>query len=171
MQPEASSSKPHPLPFHNPQNPGQLEQESVHDVYEAIAPHFSATRHKVGYNRNATACMLLTQQPWPLITTFLSTLPPNSFGLDSGAGNGKYLPTASTFGHETIALDRSANLLGIARAQRDGGGYECVRADLGFEGWRDGIFVSDQWSCAVVVELTPVGLCNQRRSGTPSFDT
>lgn len=56
-----------------------------------------------------------------------------------------------------IALDRSSGLLGIARGQRGedgvegservgmevvGGVEECVRGDLGFEGWREGVFVS-----------------------------
>jgi hypothetical protein len=58
-----------------------------------------------------------------------------------------------------IALDRSLGLLSVARAQKGdaaegvgaaegddgdvvGGVEECVRGDLGFEGWRDGVFVS-----------------------------
>ena len=56
-----------------------------------------------------------------------------------------------------IALDRSSGLLGIARGQRGedgvegaervgvevvGGVEECVRGDLGFEGWREGVLVS-----------------------------
>lgn len=55
------------------------EAETVHAVYDAIAPHFSATRYK----------------PWPLIPLFLSSFPPGSVGADLGCGNGKYLPIYS----------------------------------------------------------------------------
>jgi hypothetical protein len=63
----------------------------------------------------------------------------HSLGLDSGAGNGKYLPTAHAAGHAMIALDRSLGLLGIAKEQE--GGVDVVRGDLGCRGWRDGVFV------------------------------
>ncbi|CAO1619029.1 unnamed protein product [Parajaminaea phylloscopi] len=51
------------------------EQENVHSVYSSIASHFSATRYK----------------PWPLVTSFLASLPAGSVGVDVGCGNGKYL--------------------------------------------------------------------------------
>lgn len=38
-----------------------------------------------------------------------------------------------------LALDRSSGLLEIAR---HGAEYECIRADLGFKGWREGVLVS-----------------------------
>ncbi|ORY32170.1 hypothetical protein BCR39DRAFT_524449 [Naematelia encephala] len=124
--------KPVPTPYIPPStDPSIAEQSTVHDVYEAIAPHFSQTRHK----------------PWPLIDRFLSSQPPLSLGLDSGAGNGKYLVTAGSYGLDLIALDRSAGLLDIARRQSGRKGvngdealWECVRADLGFKGWRQGVF-------------------------------
>ncbi|ORY46743.1 hypothetical protein BCR33DRAFT_637631, partial [Rhizoclosmatium globosum] len=56
-------------------------------VYEAIAPHFSATRYK----------------PWPVVETFLKSLPPGSIGADVGCGNGKYLgvnPSLYTIGSD-----------------------------------------------------------------------
>jgi tRNA (uracil-5-)-methyltransferase TRM9 len=92
-------------------------------------------------------------QPWPLISQFLESLPSGTIGLDSGAGNGKYVPTASgsSFGTDEatkpkrermcIALDRSEGLLEIARTQLHEKA-ECLRGDLGFGGWRAGIFVS-----------------------------
>lgn len=83
--------------------------------------------------------LILGLQPWPLITTFLNDLPPGSVGLDSGAGNGKYLPTAAEAGHTMIALDRSSGLLEIARRQPGAG--DVVRGDLGATCWRDGVFV------------------------------
>jgi tRNA (uracil-5-)-methyltransferase TRM9 len=107
----------------------------VHDVYETIAPHFSQTRYK----------------PWPIIARFLSSIPEHSIGLDSGAGNGKYLPVVreGSKGSRMIALDRSSGLLSVARAQKGevgddvvGGVEECVRGDLAFDGWRKGVFVS-----------------------------
>ncbi|WYZ37510.1 hypothetical protein EsH8_II_001016 [Colletotrichum jinshuiense] len=73
------------------------ESRHVHNVYEAIAPHFSSTRYK----------------PWPLVASFLLSLPPGSVGLDAGCGNGKYLAVnPSLF---IIASDRSANLVSLAR--------------------------------------------------------
>ncbi|WVR09279.1 hypothetical protein IAU60_006344 [Kwoniella sp. DSM 27419] len=113
--PSRPTSKPATLPVAPFDAPDQDEERTVHAVYEAIAPHFSQTRHK----------------------TFLHSLPPGSIGLDSGAGNGKYLPTSRDAGLEMIALDRSSGLLGIARGENGG---ECVRADLGFAGWRGVVF-------------------------------
>ena len=54
------------------ESPDAYESTHVHSVYEAIAPHFSATRHK----------------PWPLVTSFLLAQPPGAVGLDVGCGNG-----------------------------------------------------------------------------------
>jgi hypothetical protein len=44
-----------------------------------------------------------------------------------------------------IALDRSSGLLSDAQRQSEGEGIkeECVRGDLGFDGWRQGVFVSE----------------------------
>ncbi|KAK6911049.1 hypothetical protein I203_105084 [Kwoniella mangroviensis CBS 8507] len=113
--------KPKPVPVGPFDRPAEEEEKNVHEVYEAIAGHFSQTRHK----------------PWPFIQKFLHSLPPNSIGLDSGAGNGKYLPSSRDARLEMIALDRSSGLLEIARNENGG---ECVRADLGFNGWRRGVF-------------------------------
>ncbi|WVQ95287.1 hypothetical protein IAU59_002382 [Kwoniella sp. CBS 9459] len=116
-----SKSKPVPVPVGPFEQPAEDEERTVHAVYEAIAPHFSQTRHK----------------PWPLISSFLRSLPPNAIGIDSGAGNGKYLPVSREAGAEMIALDRSSGLLSIAKDENRG---ECVRGDLGFSGWRKGVF-------------------------------
>ncbi|CAD6919094.1 unnamed protein product [Tilletia controversa] len=95
------------------QDPATYEQENVHDVYEVIASHFSSTRYK----------------PWPLVSSFLETLPPGSIGADLGCGNGKYLHLRSILaptdqGSESkqakdrsiliLGLDRSSNLIDIA---------------------------------------------------------
>lgn len=53
----------------------KFEEEHVQQVYEAIAPHFSATRYK----------------RWPIVEKFIKNLPANSFGCDFGCGNGKNL--------------------------------------------------------------------------------
>lgn len=73
------------------------EEEHVHHVYEAIAPHFSATRHK----------------PWPFVSSFLASQPPGSVGLDVGCGNGKNMGV----NHNVVMLgcDRSAALVALAR--------------------------------------------------------
>ncbi|XP_037632381.1 alkylated DNA repair protein alkB homolog 8 [Sebastes umbrosus] len=72
-----------------------LEEEYVHRVYDAIASHFSSTRHS----------------PWPRVCHFLSTLPPGSVLADVGCGNGKYLGVNP----EVIAVgcDRSSSLVQI----------------------------------------------------------
>ena len=54
--------------------PAQMEVLHVHDVYDAIAPHFSATRFSI----------------WPKVREFLDSLVPHSLLVDLGCGNGKY---------------------------------------------------------------------------------
>lgn len=39
--------KPVPVPISAFENPAEGEEETVHEIYESIAPHFSQTRHKV----------------------------------------------------------------------------------------------------------------------------
>lgn len=75
------------------------ERTHVHGVYEAIAPHFSATRYK----------------PWPAVASFLRSQPLGAVGLDVGCGNGKYLgvnPEAFMVGS-----DRSPSLIALARSR------------------------------------------------------
>ncbi|MCO5555906.1 hypothetical protein L7F22_009450 [Adiantum nelumboides] len=52
-----------------------IEKKYVHGVYDAIAPHFSATRFA----------------KWPKVISFLESLVPGSLIIDAGCGNGKYL--------------------------------------------------------------------------------
>ncbi|KAG9318719.1 hypothetical protein JVU11DRAFT_818 [Chiua virens] len=106
------------------------EDQHVHAVYDQIATHFSSTRYK----------------PWPIIAKFISDLPSGWIGLDSGTGNGKYLPLpadrpASVL---TIGFDRSRSLLLIARnaGGSDGPPREVVWGDILDNGWRAGAFVS-----------------------------
>ncbi|ROV95770.1 hypothetical protein VPNG_08769 [Cytospora leucostoma] len=73
------------------------EETHVHGVYEAIASHFSATRHK----------------PWPLVTSFLASQPPGSVGLDVGCGNGKNMGVNGDV--LMLGCDRSAALVALAR--------------------------------------------------------
>ncbi|KAH7156791.1 S-adenosyl-L-methionine-dependent methyltransferase [Dactylonectria macrodidyma] len=78
------------------------EATHVHAVYEAIAPHFSSTRHK----------------PWPLVAQFLLAQRPGSIGLDVGCGNGKYLRVNPAI--HILGSDRSAALVRLAwEGQRD----------------------------------------------------
>ncbi|EAW07981.1 tRNA (carboxymethyluridine(34)-5-O)-methyltransferase [Aspergillus clavatus NRRL 1] len=72
------------------------EERNVHEVYQQIAGHFSATRFK----------------PWPIVERFLKELPPGSIGLDVGCGNGKYLSVNQDV--FIVASDRSENLARIA---------------------------------------------------------
>ncbi|THH18495.1 hypothetical protein EW146_g2505 [Bondarzewia mesenterica] len=110
------------------EDPSLYEAKHVHEVYDQIASHFSSTRYK----------------PWPIIAQFLSDLPCGWVGLDSGTGNGKYLPLpldrpGSVW---TIGLDRSCNLLTSARSA---GGNDVLRevvwGDVLGKGWRRGAFV------------------------------
>lgn len=76
--------------------PEAYEAEHVHAVYEAIAPHFSLTRHK----------------PWPRVAAFLDRQPPGSVGLDVGCGNGKYLSVNPAV--HLLGSDRSPALVDLA---------------------------------------------------------
>ncbi|KAG0223157.1 tRNA methyltransferase, has a role in tRNA modification [Mortierella sp. GBA43] len=73
--------------------PEQKEQVYVHSVYQAIAPHFSATRYK----------------PWPVVEEFLKTMPAGYIGADVGCGNGKYIgvnPKLFMVGSDSICSER-----------------------------------------------------------------
>jgi alkylated DNA repair protein alkB homolog 8 len=72
-----------------------VEVHHVWDLYERIAPHFSATRVAV----------------WPAVKAFLASLPPTSLLLDAGCGNGKYLAPALDAGHIVIGCDVAMALL------------------------------------------------------------
>lgn len=76
--------------------PDSYEATHVHSVYEAIAPHFSATRHK----------------PWPRVAAFLHAQRPGSIGLDVGCGNGKYLRVNPAV--HLLGSDRSPSLVKLA---------------------------------------------------------
>ncbi|KAH9001341.1 hypothetical protein EDB92DRAFT_1788791 [Lactarius akahatsu] len=108
-------------------NPAVYEHRHVHAVYDQIAPHFSSTRYK----------------PWPLISRFLLSIPTGWVGLDSGTGNGKYLPLPTDHPGKiwTIGLDRSQSLLNIARTAGSSSTIrEVVRGDVLGQGWRQGAF-------------------------------
>ncbi|KAK5868536.1 hypothetical protein PBY51_009541 [Eleginops maclovinus] len=72
-----------------------LEEQYVHRVYDAIASHFSSTRHS----------------PWPRVCLFLSSLPPGSVLADVGCGNGKYLGVNPDL--IAVGCDRSSALVQI----------------------------------------------------------
>lgn len=111
-------------------DPQVHEDQHVHAVYDQIASHFSSTRYK----------------PWPIIAKFLSDLPTGWIGLDSGTGNGKYLPLPADRPGSilTIGLDRSRNLLQIAQHAGSEPGCpvtrEVVWGDVLGNGWRSGVF-------------------------------
>ncbi|KAG1827080.1 uncharacterized protein BJ212DRAFT_1256312 [Suillus subaureus] len=111
-------------------DPQVHEDQHVHAVYDQIASHFSSTRYK----------------PWPIIAKFLSDLPTGWIGLDSGTGNGKYLPLPADRPGSilTIGLDRSRNLLQIAQHAGSEPGCpvtrEVVWGDVLGDGWRSGVF-------------------------------
>lgn len=65
------------------------ERQYVHNVYSAIADHFSGTRYKA----------------WPRVGAFLEALPPFSLIADVGCGNGKYFAAA-----QRLAAPRTASV-------------------------------------------------------------
>ncbi|KAJ3485488.1 hypothetical protein NLG97_g6806 [Lecanicillium saksenae] len=83
----------------NTTNAEAYESTHVHAVYEAIAPHFSSTRHS----------------PWPRVAAYLEAQNPGSIGLDVGCGNGKYLDVNPTL--HVLGSDRSNELVRLARSR------------------------------------------------------
>lgn len=80
-----------------PGNPKtKLETTNVHEVYDAIASHFSATRFAV----------------WPAVKTFLEELPKGAIVADVGCGNGKYFGVRNDI--FTTGSDRSTGLAAVA---------------------------------------------------------
>ena len=80
-------------------------------------------------------------------------------GLDSGTGNGKYLalPTDPPGKYWTVGLDRSQNLLKLARTAGGTGTIrEVARGDVLESGWRQGAFVCFLWSCRAGLRLIRV---------------
>ena len=127
------------------EEPQGYEAANVHDVYDQIASHFSSTRYKVTVLYHITQHILIPSpciEPWPVIATFLASIPTGWIGLDSGTGNGKYLPLPLDRPNciLTIGLDRSIRLLEIAR-NAGGAHREVVHGDALGHGWRNGIFV------------------------------
>ncbi|KAF9561672.1 Alkylated DNA repair protein alkB 8 [Mortierella alpina] len=98
---------PSPFKAQADMTPEQKEQEYVHNVYQVIAPHFSATRYK----------------PWPVVEEFLKTMPSGFVGADVGCGNGKYIGVNPKL--FMVGSDRSSNLISIC-AER---GHEAMVCD------------------------------------------
>lgn len=73
-----------------------LEESNVQAVYDAIAPHFSATRFAV----------------WPAVRNFIESLQPGSIVADVGCGNGKYFGIRRDI--FTAGSDRSSGLATVA---------------------------------------------------------
>ncbi|KAG5639529.1 hypothetical protein H0H81_000674 [Sphagnurus paluster] len=110
-------------------DPQTYEDKNVHAIYDEIASHFSSTRYK----------------PWPIISAFMSSISTGWVGLDAGTGNGKYLrlPLERPSDIFTIGLDRSINLLRIARHAGQSVPMitrEVVWGDVLGLGWRSGVF-------------------------------
>ena len=84
----------------------QLEA-SVNQVYNAIAPHFAATRFAI----------------WPKIRHFMESIPRHAIVADVGCGNGKYFGVRDDV--FVTGTDRSEGLVRVARTRLDD-----VRADV-----------------------------------------
>ncbi|BDA48090.1 probable alkylated DNA repair protein alkB homolog 8 [Coccomyxa sp. Obi] len=70
----------------------RMEARYVHNVYDIIATHFSATRFAI----------------WPKVKAFLQSLPPGALLADVGCGNGKYFGVRPDIA--VLGSDRSPNL-------------------------------------------------------------
>ena len=106
----SSSSSSSPPPTSGPPlGTPQIETDHVHALYDAIAPHFSSTRHS----------------PWPRVARYVQALPPGALLLDAGCGNGKYLGLARARGLHCIGYDRCAGLVDICRER----GHEAFVGD------------------------------------------
>ncbi len=90
---ETGSHAPHA------ENAEAYESTHVHAVYEAIAPHFSSTRHS----------------PWPRVAAYLEAQDAGAIGLDVGCGNGKYLHVNPAL--HMLGSDRSNELVRLARSR------------------------------------------------------
>lgn len=86
-------------PAHHAADAEAYESTHVHAVYEAIAPHFSLTRHS----------------PWPRVAAYLAAQHAGAIGLDVGCGNGKYLDVNPTL--HMLGSDRSNELVRLARSR------------------------------------------------------
>lgn len=73
-----------------------IERKHVHELYDAIAEHWSHTRYK----------------PWPKVTEFIKRQPEGSLFCDVGAGNGKNMFAINEVGFG-ICCDISAPLVEI----------------------------------------------------------
>jgi ubiquinone/menaquinone biosynthesis C-methylase UbiE len=84
----------------------EYEKKYVHDTYNQIANHFSATRYK----------------PWPKVQEFLESLSESSIMVDVGCGNGKNLGISKG---KSIGCDICENLLNIAKSK----GCDVIQCD------------------------------------------
>lgn len=102
-----------------------IERSSVHTVYNAIAPHFSATRFAV----------------WPRVKEFIESIPYGSIVADVGCGNGKYFGVRSKDIYIS-GSDRSEGLALVASKRlcpsADTGIIECPHSDVAIA---DGLFL------------------------------
>ncbi|KAI5701791.1 hypothetical protein M8J75_013392 [Diaphorina citri] len=78
-----------------------------HEVYDAIADHFSDTRHS----------------PWRRVSNFLNSVSVGSVLIDVGCGNGKYFSASSQF--YQIGCDRNSKLASICHSR----GFQTLSCD------------------------------------------
>ena len=87
----------------------ELENKHVKQVYNLIGHRFSSSRHT----------------PWSTLKDFIDTLPPDSYVLDAGCGNGKNMMIRDDL--SMIGCDQSATLVDICCNER---GLNVVQADI-----------------------------------------
>ena len=95
-----------------------MEKSHVHEVYDSIAGHFSATRFAI----------------WPEVKRFLDLMPPHSLVGDIGCGNGKYFDAGKHCC--MVGGDLSLELVALCKNR----GHKVVQLDVVRPPFRQGIF-------------------------------
>jgi len=97
----------------------EIEKANVFQIYSQIANHFNNTRH----------------YKWRSVEDFLDSLPPGSFVLDLGCGNGRNMENTK---HNFIGIDTCKEFLTICARKR----LKTVNSDMTAIPFRDNLFDS-----------------------------
>lgn len=115
-----------------------IETEHVHKLYDAIAPHFSHTRHS----------------GWPSVTKLVEEQSPGTLVADVGCGNGKYLGLNPSIA--CVGSDKSVGLTAICGER----GFDVFTSDCLKVPWRSG--TADLSLCIAVMHHLST-LCRRKQ--------
>ncbi|KAF7338403.1 UDP-N-acetylglucosamine transferase subunit ALG13 [Mycena venus] len=125
--------------------PETYEETHVHQIYDSIASHFSSTRYKVSYLRATLLRSSIALSRGPSSPRSSRTYATGGSGSIRGQATASTSPLPADPDRPnrvwTIGLDRSRNLLEIARtAGGTGAVREVVWGDVLGHGWREQVF-------------------------------